>query len=95
MDEKHAYESARKYVEARVDFYIHLLIYLFVNGVLFIINYRVTRGTWWFYYPLLFWGIGVFSHFLSVFLFSHSARERWIKKKAVEFLQTHSKEEDK
>jgi uncharacterized membrane protein len=94
MDEKHAYESARKFVEARVDFFVHFLIYLFVNGILFIINYRFSRGTWWFYLPLLFWGIGIFAHFLSVFLLSHSFKERWIRKKAQEIMQHHEPEDE-
>lgn len=95
MDEKHALESARKFVEARIDFFVHFLIYLFVNGVLFIINYRFSRGTWWFYFPLLFWGIGVFAHFLSVFLFSHNVKEKWIHKKARELMQDDSFKEGK
>ncbi|MBS4015893.1 MAG: 2TM domain-containing protein [Candidatus Latescibacteria bacterium] len=94
MDEKHAYESARKFVEARVDFFVHFLIYLFVNGVLFVINYRFSRGTWWFIFPLLFWGIGIFAHFLSVFLLSHSVKERWIRKKAQEIMQHHKPEDE-
>jgi hypothetical protein len=87
MDEKQAYENARKIIEERVGFIVHFLIYLFVNGVLFIINYRFSRGHWWFFFPLLFWGVGVFSHFLSVFVFSHSIKARWIEKKAQDLLK--------
>lgn len=87
IDEKQAYEYARKIIEERVGFFVHFLIYLFVNGVLFIINYRFSHGHWWFYFPLLFWGIGIFSHFLSVFLFSHNIKERWIQKKAQDIIK--------
>ncbi|MCX7784671.1 MAG: 2TM domain-containing protein [candidate division WOR-3 bacterium] len=92
MDEKQAYEQARKYVEERVNFYVHLLIYLFVNCVFIFINYRYNRGYWWFYFPLLFWGIGLFAHFISVFLFSPMVKEHWIRKKAQELLKTYSRE---
>ncbi len=93
MDEKRAYENARKIVESRIDFLVHFLIYIFVNAILFVINYKFSRGHWWFYFPLLFWGIGIFSHFLSVFVFSHHVRERWIAKKAQDLLKKHNMED--
>ncbi len=93
MDEKQAYENARRIVESRIDFFVHFLIYIVVNAVLFIINYKFSRGRWWFYFPLLFWGIGIFSHFLSVFVFSHDIREHWIEKKKQDLLKRNYPED--
>jgi hypothetical protein len=89
MDEKRAYENARKIVESRIDFLVHI----FVNAILFVINYKFSRGHWWFIFPLFFWGIGIFSHFLSVFVFSHHVRERWIEKKTQDLLKKHNTED--
>jgi hypothetical protein len=73
------YESARKRAEELQGFYIHLLVYVAVNTGLFVIN-ALTRdgGTWWFYWPLLGWGIGLAIHALVTFagLFSEDWKER-------------------
>ena len=35
----------------------HLVIYLLVNSGLFLIDFTTSRDHFWFYYPLIFWGI--------------------------------------
>ncbi len=62
------YRAARQKAEARQGLYIHLIIFTLVNAALFGIN-AVTRGqdgNWWFYWPLLVWGIGVTIHLATV-----------------------------
>jgi hypothetical protein len=54
-------KEAKKRVKKKKDFYGHLMVYLAVNLVFLFI----TRGGWRF--VSLFWGIGLASHFFSVF----------------------------
>jgi hypothetical protein len=79
-----AYIRAEKRVEAKLGFYRHFAVYIGVNLLLFLINVFSSRGEWWFYWPLLGWGIGVFFHFLKVFvtggLLSERVREGMIRK---------------
>jgi hypothetical protein len=67
-EKSEAYTRAEKRVEDKLGFYKSLAVYLGVNLVLFLINLFTSPGEWWFYWVLLFWGIGVFFHFLRVFV---------------------------
>ena len=61
-------KAARERAEAIQGLYIHLLVYVVINACLFGINW-VTRGdsgAWWFYWPLLGWGVGLMVHVLVV-----------------------------
>ena len=53
-------------------FKIHFLVYLAVNALLIVINFATTPGKYWFYWPLLGWGIGVAGHAFGVL--RHSRR---------------------
>lgn len=81
------YTSAHKRAAELQGFYIHLLVYLAVNGGLFVINLltRDGNGGWWFYWPLAGWGIGLVIHALTTFagLFS----EDWKDRKAAEIYE--------
>jgi len=63
-----AYHQARERAEALQGLYIHILVYIVVNACLFAINWASTGGDggWWFYWPLLGWGVGVLIHTLTV-----------------------------
>jgi hypothetical protein len=82
MDNEEAYQRARKRVEAKIGFYIHVGAYAGVNILLIMINLVTTPGVLWFKWPLIGWGFGVFFHFLAVFaLFKGSSwKERLIEK---------------
>ncbi len=61
--------KARERAEAKLAFYIHLAVYVGVNSLLFFI-WLFTGGMGsfpWFIFPLLFWGIGLVAHYLTVF----------------------------
>ena len=83
MVEQETYERAKKRVEAKIGFYIHLAVYVGVNLLLIIINLTSSPQTLWFKWPLLGWGIGVFFHGLSVFVFSGRRLEA-VKEKMIE-----------
>jgi bacteriorhodopsin len=82
MDDKAAYNRARKRVEAKLGFYNHLAVYVGVNIVLIIINLITTSENLWFKWPLMGWGIGLFFHALNVFVLSSGGhiKERMIEK---------------
>ncbi|MDP6420460.1 MAG: 2TM domain-containing protein [SAR202 cluster bacterium] len=44
--------------------YVHLAVYIVVIEMLAIIDFA-TGGGWWFYWPLIGWGIGVAVHALA------------------------------
>lgn len=77
--EKEMRRQAEKYVEARMGFLVHFLVYLGVNTFLFLIWYFTGRGFPWFIFVLGGWGIGVLVHFAGTFLF-RSLRGKWFAK---------------
>ena len=84
MENREAYEKAKKRVEAKIGFYIHFVVYAGVNVLLIIINLTTSPQTLWFPWPLFGWGIGLFFHGMSVFVFSgrkfSEAKERMIER---------------
>jgi fatty acid desaturase len=68
-EEQQRYERARARVGALKGFYIHTTAFVVVNIALFAINVGVGGG-WWFYWPLMGWGIGLGVHALAVFGFA-------------------------
>ena len=70
MDNQEAYKKAKKRVEAKMGFYIHLAVYVGVNVLLIVINWATSPQYLWFKWPLLGWGIGLFFHGMSIFVFS-------------------------
>jgi len=70
MENEETYKRARRRVEAKIGFYIHLAVYVGVNILLIIINLLTTPRSIWFIWPLLGWGIGIFFHGMSTFVFS-------------------------
>lgn len=60
---------AMKKAGEKAEFFIHLIIFVIVNIFLFALNFFTARGSWWFVFPLLGWGVfGVGGHFLSVYV---------------------------
>ena len=49
-----------------VGFKIHLLVYLSVNALLIVINLVTTPNKYWFFWPLLGWGVGLAGHAFGV-----------------------------
>ncbi len=79
-----AYKAAVERAEMLQGYYIHLLVYAVVNAGLFLIN-LITKGdggSWWFYWPLAGWGIGLAVH--TVVTFGGVFSEGWKVRKAEE-----------
>ncbi len=82
MENPIAYYRAKKRVEAKFGFYIHLAVYVAVNALLVTINLSTSTDYLWFKWPLAGWGVGVFFHALAVFVFcgGSGVKERMIEK---------------
>lgn len=82
MENQETYQKAKERVEAKIGFYIHLAIYVVVNIFLVILNLTTSPHDFWFIWPLIGWGIGIFFHGLGVFVFAEGSlvKERMIEK---------------
>ena len=78
--EDQSYERARQRVKEIKSFYGNLISYCIVIPALIIINLLTTPGKYWFYWPMLGWGIGVISHGVSVFTIGTNWEEEKIRK---------------
>jgi hypothetical protein len=83
MENQEAYRRAKRRAEAKIGFYIHLAVYVGVNILLIIINLSTSPQYIWFKWPLLGWGIGLFFHGMSIFVFS-GKKFKGIKEKMIE-----------
>lgn len=82
MEQQEIYGKAKKRVEEKIGFYIHLAVFVGVNLLLVIINLVTAPYYLWFKWPLMGWGIGLFFHGLGVFASfkGDSIKERMIEK---------------
>ncbi len=81
------YKKAAKRVKQLKEFYSHVQSYIWVNALLFLINFVTSRGTWWAYYTLVFWGIGLLFHAASVYVFDRDTFDQdWEDKKIQELM---------
>ena len=78
-------KKAKKRVEAKKGFYIHFGVYAACSIFFVLLNYLTgdgNRGDWWFFYPVLGWGLGVAIHYITIFgipgtdIFSKSWEDR-------------------
>jgi len=65
--EEKIYKKAKKKVKAKKGFYMHLGIYLVMGAFFFTMNMVEWDGEYWFFMPMLPWGISIAIHYLSVF----------------------------
>jgi len=86
MKNQEAYLKAKEKVEARMGFYIHLIVYLLVNTFLTILNLAFSRDHIWVIWPMIGWGAGLIIHGLRTFVFNSgtSLKERLIEKEMQE-----------
>ncbi|MFH1279470.1 MAG: 2TM domain-containing protein [Candidatus Eisenbacteria bacterium] len=87
MEDQERYERAKKRVQEIKGFYSHLITYVLVNALLFLIDLLSRDGHWWFYWPMLGWGIGLVAHGLSVFGILGLFGPGWEEKKIRELME--------
>lgn len=85
-DEAESYRRAKARVEELQGYYAHLGVYLAVNLGLFLINW-LTSDNWWFFWPLIGWGIGLAIHTFVVFGVGHFFGPEWEARKIREEME--------
>ncbi|MFH1312314.1 MAG: 2TM domain-containing protein [Candidatus Eisenbacteria bacterium] len=82
MENPSTYDKAKERVEEKLGFYSHIAAYVVVNLILIFVNLTQSPNELWFYWPLGGWGIGVFFHGMSTFVWGEgsSIKERMIEK---------------
>jgi hypothetical protein len=93
MEENERYKRAKQRVESLKSFYIHVLVYIFVNIWLFVINLITAPGEWWFYWPLIGWGIGLTAHGIGVLAGEGWMGREWEDRKIREALDQEAGDE--
>jgi hypothetical protein len=68
MEETNNYRDAKRHVERKLGFFIHLAVYVVVNSGLILLNLSQQHRVFWALAPLLGWGIGLLFHGAAVFL---------------------------
>ncbi len=67
------------------------LTYIGVMVLLFLIDF-LTGGGWWFYWPLLVWGIGIIAHTFTVFGIAGFLGSEWEEKKLKDLMKKMNRE---
>ena len=82
MENKEVLRKVKRNVNAKLIFFLHLASYVIINALIVIINLITSPQYFWFKWPLLGWGVGIFFHALIILVFygKSSLKERMIKK---------------
>lgn len=91
MESDERYRRAKRRVGVLKGFYIHLVTYIGVMVLLFLIDF-LTGGGWWFYWPLLVWGIGIIAHTFTVFGIAGFLGSEWEEKKLKDLMKKMNRE---
>jgi hypothetical protein len=81
------FQQAKKRVEEIKGFYTHLAIYAIVSIGLLLIDLVAGKSSWWFYWPLLGWGIAVAIHAVVVFVVEGTRGQAWEERKIHELME--------
>lgn len=90
------YRMAKNKVKEIKGFYIHLMVYLFVNAAILILSTR-EEGLWEGiqdlsnYTTALIWGIGILAHGVGVFGPNLFFGKDWEERKTREFMEKEKK----
>ncbi len=93
--EEERYFIAKKRVEEIRGFYGNLISYIVVNCFLIVINLTTSPNHLWFYWPLLWWGVGVVFHGLKVFNYMPFFGRGWEEQKIKEFMEKEEQSKKK
>ncbi|WP_235830919.1 2TM domain-containing protein [Flavobacterium ustbae] len=95
LSEEDKYIEAKKKVENIKGFYGNLVAFILVNAVLIFINLYTSPSYLWFFWPLLWWGLGVLIHGLKVFELLPSLGKDWEERKIKEFMEKEKQNKNK
>ena len=78
---ENAQDRIEKRIKAKKGFLTHAGVYVAVGLFFLVMNIATFRdsGEWWFFFPMLPWGVGLLIHYFSVFGFPGTQRlvEKW------------------
>lgn len=86
------YQETLKRVKKIKGFYIHLIVYIFVNILIFFLNVKdLDQGESYFQFKnfqsAFFWGIGLLAHGMSTFVPYLILGKNWEERKIKEFME--------
>lgn len=94
-NEEDKYYLAKKKVENIKGFYGNLAAFIVVNTVLLIVNLVTSPDHLWFYWPLMWWGLGVLFHGLKVFEVLPTLGKDWEERKIKEIMDKEKENKNK
>jgi hypothetical protein len=86
MNDTERYQRARARTEQLRTFYMHVASFVLVNIFLFIVDLITSPHTWWFYWVVLTWGIGLAAHAVNVFGRTRVFSTEWEEKKIRQYM---------
>ncbi|WP_346432468.1 2TM domain-containing protein [Flavobacterium pisciphilum] len=89
------YLEAKKKVENIKGFYGNLISFIVVNLFLLVINLVYSPEHLWFFWPLMWWGLGVVIHGLKVFNAFPVFAKDWQEKKIKELMDKEKSRNEK
>jgi len=92
-EEYERYQKASKKVQEIKGFYSHLIAYLFVIPIIAFVNIKYTPEHFWFFYPMIGWGIGVLFHGIGVFGTDTMFSSDWENRKIKQFMEEEKSKE--
>jgi hypothetical protein len=99
MEENNQYGERYLIAKKRVDdikgFYRNLASFIIINLVLVFINLYYSPEYLWFYWSLLWWGLGVVFHGLRVFNCFPFLGKDWEEQKIKEFMDKEKSKNEK
>ena len=91
LNKESKYLRAKQRVEELKKFYGNLTSYVFVIGLLAVINYLTFWEYKWFLWAALGWGIGLFFHAVRTFRMNPFFNSQWEERKIREFMEEDEK----
>lgn len=100
ISEEIKYREAQKQVKRMKGFYIHAIVYVVINGMLLVEHFQdldAGESFWELknFSTLLFWGVGLLAHGLSVFAPTFILGKDWEEKKIQEFMGKEKEAQNK
>jgi hypothetical protein len=93
--EEQKYKKAQKRIKKIKGFYAHATVYCIVIPSIIFINLKFEPHFHWFWFSLLGWGVGLFSHWFSVFgLPKIGLNSRWEDRKIKEIMKENKNDEN-
>jgi len=84
QEEKEYYIAFERAKELK-KYYTHLGIYIVFSLFFFILNYVTNKADWWFYWPMLGWGLAI--GFKTVKVFGYG--KGWEERKTQQIVEKH------